>query len=170
MSENLLLKARFSIDKNLYACFSMKIGRKRFERIKNKSELMKKQYDYILFDLDSNEMTCRHTSEQVDTTTKNIVVGTMWVGSDDIIVSGNFQYTIEGKTPYQVDFEYIYDLQSFFEFFSVFNVTEVARRAGINPTLMRQYTSGVKKAGEKTYAKLSSCINDIRKDIIAASF
>ena len=30
----------------------MKIGRKRFERIKNKSELMKKQYDYILFDLD----------------------------------------------------------------------------------------------------------------------
>ena len=60
--------------------------------------------------------------------------------------------------------------QSFFEYFSVFNVTEVARRAGINPTLMRQYTSGVKKAGEKTYAKLSACINDIRKDIITASF
>ena len=61
-------------------------------------------------------------------------------------------------------------LPQVFEYFSFFNVTELARRAGINPTLMRQYTCGVKKAGEKTYSKLSACINDIRKDIIAASF
>ena len=79
-------------------------------------------------------------------------------------------YVCQGKTANPVEFEYVYDLQSFFEYFSVFNVTEVARRAGINPTLMRQYTSGVKKAGEKTYAKLSACINDIRRDIISASF
>ena len=79
-------------------------------------------------------------------------------------------YLSQGKTPKPIEFEYVYDLQSFFEYFSVFNVTEVARRAGINPTLMRQYTSGVKKAGEKTYAKLSACINNIRKDIITASF
>lgn len=88
----------------------------------------------------------------------------------DCLEDAKADYISQGKAPYQVDFEYCYDLQSFFEYFSVFNVTEVARRAGINPTLMRQYTSGVKKAGEKTYAKLSACINDIRKDIIAASF
>ena len=76
----------------------------------------------------------------------------------------------QGKEPNPVEFEYVYDLQSFFEYFSVFNVTEVARRAGINPTLMRQYTSGVKKAGEKTYAKLSACISDIKKDMMTASF
>ena len=79
-------------------------------------------------------------------------------------------YVMQGKTPASIEFEYVYDLQSFFEYFSFFNVTELARRAGINPTLMRQYTCGVKKAGEKTYSKLSACINDIRKDIIAASF
>lgn len=54
-------------------------------------------------------------------------------------------YLSQGKTPKPIEFEYVYDLQSFFEYFSVFNVTEVARRAGINPTLMRQYTSGVKR-------------------------
>ena len=46
-------------------------------------------------------------------------------------------YLSQGKTPKPIEFEYVYDLQSFFEYFSVFNLTEVARRAGINPTLMR---------------------------------
>ena len=79
-------------------------------------------------------------------------------------------YLSLGKSPYPVEFFYVYDLQSFFEYFSVFNVSEVARRAGISPGLMRQYTSGVKKAGEKTYAKLAACINDIRNDMMSASF
>ena len=88
----------------------------------------------------------------------------------DCLEEAKKDYVMQGKTPANIEFEYVYDLQSFFEYFSFFNVTELARRAGINPTLMRQYTCGVKKAGEKTYSKLSACINDIRKDIIAASF
>lgn len=66
--------------------------------------------------------------------------------------------------------EYKYDLQSFFNYFDYFNVNEVARRAGINPSLLRQYSSGCKKAGEKTYEKLSKCFSTIKKDLIAASF
>jgi hypothetical protein len=49
-------------------------------------------------------------------------------------------------------------------------VSDIAKRAGINPSLMRQYTSGVKTAGEKTYERLSSCIEQIKKDLNAASF
>jgi hypothetical protein len=64
--------------------------------------------------------------------------------------------------------EYKYDLQSFFNYFDYFNVNEVARRAGINPSL--QYSSGCKKAGEKTYRRLSECFNNIKKDLLAASF
>lgn len=51
-------------------------------------------------------------------------------------------------------FEYKYDLRSFFNYFNFLNVSEIAKRAGINPSLMRQYTSGVKNAGESTYKKL----------------
>lgn len=67
-------------------------------------------------------------------------------------------------------FEYKYDLRSFFNYFSFLNVTEIAKRAGINPSLMRQYTSGVKTAGEATYKKLSACISQIRTELQAASF
>lgn len=67
-------------------------------------------------------------------------------------------------------FEYKYDLRSFFNYFNFLNVSEIAKRAGINPSLMRQYTSGVKNAGESTYKKLSVCLAQIKSDLHAASF
>ena len=70
----------------------------------------------------------------------------------------------------ELSFEYKYDLRSFFNYFSFLNVSDIAKRAGINPSLMRQYTSGVKTAGEKIYERLSSCIEQIKKDLNAASF
>lgn len=70
------------------------------------------------------------------------------------------------------DFEFIYkyDIQAFFKEFSFLNATDIARRAGINPSLMRQYTSGVKTAGEKTYNKLNACLSNIKMDLQAAVF
>ena len=61
-----------------------------------------------------------------------------------------------------MEFTYKYDIEAFFEEFSFLNATDIARRAGINPSLMRQYTSGVKSAGEKTYNKLNACLSNIR--------
>lgn len=75
-----------------------------------------------------------------------------------------------GGKVYDVEFEYRYDLQSFFEYFSFLNVSDIAKRAGINPSLMRQYTSGVKNAGEKTYRRLSACMANISKELSAATF
>lgn len=67
-------------------------------------------------------------------------------------------------------FEYKYDLRSFFNYFNFLNVSEIAKRAGINPSLMRQYTSGVKNAGESTYKKLSACLEQIKSELHSASF
>ena len=50
------------------------------------------------------------------------------------------------------------------------NATDIARRAGINPSLMRQYTSGVKTAGETTFGKLNACLNKIKSNLQAAVF
>ena len=79
-------------------------------------------------------------------------------------------YEQQGHAAYPVEFGYKYDLQSFFEYFSFLNVTEIAKRAGINPSLMRQYASGIKNAGEKTYDRLSSCMSVISRELQAASF
>lgn len=58
---------------------------------------------YILFNLDEQNISCRHYTEIENTTAKNIVVGAIWITETNVIVSGNFQYTIDGKTPYQDD-------------------------------------------------------------------
>lgn len=68
-----------------------------------------------------------------------------------------------------IEFTYKYDLQSFFNYFSYINPTEVARRSGINTSQMRQYTSGVKNASEATYAKIAACVAKIKQDIQAAT-
>ena len=79
-------------------------------------------------------------------------------------------YVESGNVPYEVEFFYQYDLQSFFNYFSFLKVTEIAKLAGINPSLMRQYTRGIKNAGEKTYERLASCMASITKDLQVASF
>lgn len=76
----------------------------------------------------------------------------------------------EGKVFPDVEFTYKYDLQSFFNYFSFLNITDIAKRSGVNPSLMRQYASGVKNAGERTYKRLSTCVQSIGRELEAASF
>lgn len=76
----------------------------------------------------------------------------------------------EGKEVPELEFIYKYDMQSFFDYFSFLNVTKVAELAGINPSLMRQYTSGVANAGQKQYDKIRVAIGKISKELSAATF
>lgn len=58
---------------------------------------------YILFNLDTQMMSCRHYEENTVEDSKDIAVATFWVYKTDIVVSGNIQCTVNGKTPYQDD-------------------------------------------------------------------
>ena len=76
----------------------------------------------------------------------------------------------EGKIVPEVEFTYKYDLQSFFNYFSFLYVSDIAKRSGVNPSLMRQYASGVKNAGERTYQRLSACVQSITRELETATF
>ena len=76
----------------------------------------------------------------------------------------------KGKDVPELEFTYKYDMQSFFDYFSFLNVTKVAELAGINPSLMRQYTSGVTNAGQKQYDKIRVAVERISKELSAATF
>lgn len=76
----------------------------------------------------------------------------------------------EGKTPVELEFVYHYDMKSFFEYFDFLNVSKVAQRAGINPSLMRKYTSGVANAGEGQYLKLQRAIPSMAQELATANF
>lgn len=75
----------------------------------------------------------------------------------------------EGKEVPDMVFTYKYDMQSFFNYFSFLNVSKVAELAGINPSLMRQYTSGVSVAGQKQYDKIRVAVERIAKELSAAT-
>ena len=114
-----------------------------------------------------------HTEKDVYGTGLNAVGQTVKEAKDDLLAcleEAKADYEESGKTAEQIEFRYQYDLQSFFDYFSFLNVTEVAKRAGVNPSLMRQYTRGIKTAGEKTYERLTACMASITKELQAASF
>ena len=114
-----------------------------------------------------------HTESDVYDCGLNGAGATVKAAKDDLLVcleEAREDFVEHGGKPYDVEFIYKYDLQSFFEYFSFLNVTEIAKRAGINPSLMRQYTRGIKNAGEKTYDRLAVCMAKITKDLQAASF
>lgn len=58
-----------------------------------------------------------------------------------------------------VEFEYAYDLTVFFEQFNFLNQSGIAELAGINPGLIRQYSSGNKQPSKEQVGKIQEAIH-----------
>lgn len=71
----------------------------------------------------------------------------------------------EGKDVPELDFYYQYDLKSFFNYFDFINVSKVAERASINPSLMRKYSAGIVKPREKQYNKVLKVIQQFTSEL-----
>lgn len=61
----------------------------------------------------------------------------------------------------EVVFEYAYDLTVFFEQFSFLNQSKIAELAGINPGLIRQYSSGHKQPSREQVDKIEKAIREM---------
>lgn len=66
-----------------------------------------------------------------------------------------------------IDFEYKYDIASFFECFKFISVSTFAKYAGINPSLMRQYKQRIAFASETQKAKIEQAIHKAGKELIS---
>ena len=66
-----------------------------------------------------------------------------------------------------VEFEYKYDIASFFECFKFFSVSTFAKYAGINPSLMRQYKQRIAFASESQKAKIEDAIHRAGSELCA---
>ncbi|MDE5828252.1 MAG: pilus assembly protein HicB [Duncaniella sp.] len=76
----------------------------------------------------------------------------------------------EGKIVPELKFIIHYDMPSFFNRFNFLNQSKIAEKAGINPSLMRKYTSGVARAGQKQYDKLHAAVQTLATEMLAAAF
>lgn len=66
----------------------------------------------------------------------------------------------------QIQFEYVYDVAAFFEQFDAIKITAIAKLAGMNPGLVRQYASGVKFPSAAQVKKLEEAIHELGKQLL----
>ncbi|MCF0050036.1 hypothetical protein LXM25_08215 [Dyadobacter sp. LJ53] len=58
-------------------------------------------------------------------------------------------------------FDYAYDLSAFFELFDDIKVGALAKRAGLNPSLVRHYVAGTKFPSKQQAKKLEDAIHNL---------
>lgn len=65
------------------------------------------------------------------------------------------------------EIEFRFDITSLFEYYSMFNVSALARYLGINDSLMRQYRSGVAQISDKQLEKIEAGIHRLGSELAA---
>lgn len=64
-----------------------------------------------------------------------------------------------------LEFEILYDLQSFFSEYDFLNASAIARHANMNESLVRQYVTGKKHPSAEQAKKLEAVIRKLTKDL-----
>jgi len=67
-----------------------------------------------------------------------------------------------------IEFVYKYDLASIFDYYNWINVTQFAKVAGVNPSLMRQYKSGIAYISEDQIRKIEKAFHRAGKELVSA--
>jgi len=69
-----------------------------------------------------------------------------------------------------LEFEYVYDLSGFFAYYKFISPTKIARRIGVNASLMRQYAAGCTYLSYDKKKEIEKEIHNIGKEFLAVSF
>jgi len=75
---------------------------------------------------------------------------------DDLSTNPNFKYSL--------------DLKSVFELLPEVKISNIAEKAGINSSLLRQYKTGKKNASEEQANKILDALHTLGKELLSVSF
>ena len=65
----------------------------------------------------------------------------------------------------RIEFKILYDLVAFFEEFSDLKISSIALRAGLNPSLVRQYATGSKYPSAEQAKKIEEALHSLGKKL-----
>lgn len=65
-----------------------------------------------------------------------------------------------------LEFVYKYDIESLFKYFGMLDATNLARRIGLNPSLLRQYKTGITLAGPKQKEKIEKGLHALGRELL----
>ena len=74
----------------------------------------------------------------------------------------------EGKLMPELEFVFQFDIGSFFDYYSYLNMSGVAKKAGINASLIRQYSMGIHEPSKKRKQQILECLHQIAKELQTA--
>ena len=69
-----------------------------------------------------------------------------------------------------VKFDFRMDVTDFFKLHHQINQSLIARKAGINPSLIRQYARGIKHPGIKQAQKIEKAIHQLGRELLQVRF
>ncbi|MEX2566632.1 MAG: hypothetical protein WD431_11865 [Cyclobacteriaceae bacterium] len=79
----------------------------------------------------------------------------------------------EDVDPDTVEFTHSYDIYALFEHFDFLKISNVAKHAGMNPTLLRQYVSGAKNPSEEQARRIEETLHrladEIKRSVLVAN-
>lgn len=87
----------------------------------------------------------------------------------NILVALQLYFDEEGKTVSEKDIRLTISLPSFFEFYRVINLSALAVRIGMNPSLLAQYAAGRKHPSSKQVARILSGLRDLGRELSTLS-
>ncbi len=74
-------------------------------------------------------------------------------------------WNFENVQPELVEFNHLYDIYSLFQQFDYLNISKVAIQAGMNPSLLRQYSAGVKNPSAEQAKKIEETLHRLAKEL-----
>lgn len=66
-----------------------------------------------------------------------------------------------------IEFVYKYDIASIFNYFSMLDATNLAKRIGLNSSLLRQYKSGITVASDKQKQKIENGLHELGRELLS---
>ncbi len=72
--------------------------------------------------------------------------------------------------PNTINFDISYDLSAFFENFGYLKISEIAKYAGLNASLVRHYVAGSKTASKAQVMKLQEAIHRVGNELVQVTF
>ncbi len=69
-----------------------------------------------------------------------------------------------------INFDISYDLSAFFENFGYLKISEIAKYAGLNASLVRHYVAGSKTASKAQVMKLQQAIHRVGNELVQVTF
>ena len=74
----------------------------------------------------------------------------------------------EGKQMPELEFVFRFDIGSFFDYYSYLNMSGVAKKAGVNASLRRQYAMGKHEPSQKRKQQILDCLRQISQEMQTA--